>query len=82
MASESEKDFKIKNNLKVAGNLRIAGNLLDSNWVQARQKISPDSDFVITQVNLVKQEYDIKMKDLENKISDLVSLIQLINTKV
>ena len=75
----SEKDFKVKRGLQVAGNLSIAGNLLDSDWVQARQKNFPDSDFVISQVNLAKREYEAKIEDLEKQIRSLAEEIKLIN---
>ena len=75
----SDKDFRVKHGLQVAGNLIIAGNVLDSNWVQARQKIFPDSDFVISQVNLAKRESEAKIRDLEKQIEDLVEQIRSIN---
>jgi disulfide oxidoreductase YuzD len=75
----SEKDFKVKHGLQVAGNLSIAGNLLDSNWVQSRQKLFPDSDFVIKQVDIAKKDCEAKIQDLEKQISDLVELIRSIN---
>lgn len=75
----SDKDFRVKHGLQVAGNLSIAGNLLDSNWVQARQKNFPDSDFVIKQVNNAKKDCEAKIANLEKQILDLVEQIRLIN---